>query len=370
MNAPLLTSLEERLEALHQQYQLHFAGQMRATRDLEMIGLMIEAVEVIGQEAGAIAPNGGAARQSALLELSSERLALYRNERVAIEAAATELGPEGIEAARLGAQANSVFHAYRRHFAGQSRSTRDLGLLMEMIADLKAVDERLAGLYEKIGLDSIASDRAVIANYLKLLTAERGEIQNARDAGTLDERAGTLAHVANGQFALYGHLFAGLSRVSRRPELLERMIEQLEAVLARMEGLQEVGLHAEHNRDNAKVVRERMTNWKAELAAIRQVREQTSLLAMVEALGEAADGVLQVYNTHFAGEDRKTRELDVLDALCTRMGELVRQMLTLSRVRRLTANERNLSMAWDALHMLETEWDEVARVQQAPGAPD
>ncbi len=368
MNQALLHSLMERLDAMHQQYNLHFAGQNRVTRDPEMIALMIEAVETIEREARRLQANGDAALRNDVLALAEERLQLYRGERSAIADAIKEAGPAGIEAARIGSRANSVFLQYGRHFAGRARASRDLGLLQEMVDDLRTLGTRLDELIAAHRLIDSDSDRAVIAEQLALFESEYDHVRAARDAGTLDEQAGTLANVANGQFELYAAHFGGQPRVSRRPELLQRMIEQLEAVLARMEGLQEIGLHSEHNRANIGIVRQRMSAWQQELVEIRNAREQTSMLAMVEALAEAADQVLGAYNEHFAGQNRRDRELATLSALCDRMREIERQMEAIARAGRLTANERNMAMARDILNMLEREWVEIRGIQQPDGA--
>ena len=364
MSQVLLQSLAERLDGLHQQYNLHFAGQMRATRDPQMIALLIEAAVAIEREARRIQANGDAALRQEVLDRAAERKTLYGNEAKAIAQAVADMGPEGVEAAIAGRRANSVFHRYARHFAGRSRSTRDLGLLQEIIDDLRSIKAHLEALKAQRQLTQATADVQVIEGQLTLFEAELGHIRDARDAGTLDERAGTLAQIANGQFALYETNFAGQSRVSRRPELLQRAIAQLEAVLARMEGLQEIGLHDEGNRGNIGLVRGRLQAWQSELTAIREVRQETSILAMTEALGEAADKILGAYNEHFAGQDRATRSLELLGGLCDQMGEVERQMYAIGGVQRLTVNERNLAMARDLLHMLEDEWSSIQSLRQ------
>ena len=57
-------------------------------------------------------------------------------------------------------------------------------------------------------------------------------------------------------------------------------------------------------------------------------------------------------------------DLDLLIALCDRMLEIERQMAAIARVGQLTANERNLAMARDVLHMLEREWAEIQAARQ------
>ena len=368
MNSTLLQALDDRLEAVHEQYNLHYAGQMRITRSQRMISLLLEETGSIELQLQQIEANGQSSERQTLLDRCEERKTLYKNELEAIVEAVAEVGPLGVEAAILGTRANFIFHRYRRHFAGKARSTRDIGCLLEMIADLEAIRSEMKRLQGSVQLDSLGRDIEVVDDYHGLLTGERSEFQGARDAGTLEERSGILAEVANGQFQLYEVHFAGLSRVSRRPELLERMIGQLQVVLARMEGLEQVGLHDENNRGNIATVTERVEMWRTEIEKIREVREQTTLLSMAETLNDDAEAVLGLYNEHFAGQDRNSRNPDLLSGLCDRMGEAERQMESVGRAQRLSNNEYNLSMVRDAMTMLENEWQEITGVNDGDDA--
>ncbi len=363
MNASLLKSLRESLDSTHEQYNLHFAGQMRATRSPDMMRLMIEAAEAISRDTKRVEANGDAAEKQSLLDMCSERLALYQSELAAIESARKTIGRDGLEAALLGTRANFIFHRYIRHFAGQDRGTRDLGLLAEMTADLHAISDQMAALANGPAAADLEHDRAVVAEYIELFSNERGAVLAARDSGTLEDQAGRLANLANDQFHLYSMHFAGRARVSRRPELLERMIGTLESVIERMKGLQQIGHHSEHNAGNIAIVAERLADWRSELAAVREQRQSTPLLTMVEALGEAVEPVLATYNEEFAGLDRLTRELGLLTVLCDALGELERQMERIGSVEQLTANERNLQMVRDAMVMFEKEWQAIAEAK-------
>lgn len=364
MSAALIQSLRDRLEGVHAQYHLHFAGQSRITRNEEMMRIMIEQAGAIQTEAKGLksANNDG---HASLLALCVERLDLYSGELKQIRRARQEAGPHGIEAAQHGARANFVISQYRRHFAGENRGTRDLGLLAEMITDLQALQAEMTAISKVYGGGSVADDLGVIGEYLAMFREEQGEIASARDAGSVEDQASNLAGLANGQFEVYRLHFAGQPRVSRRPELLQRMIDNLTSAVERMKGLQENGLHVQYNTDNIAVVTERLGMWTEEITAIRDVRSQTPLLTMVENLSEAAETVLEVYNERFAGQQRESRDLELLGALCDRLVELERQMERLARVQPLTQNERNLEMVRDAISMLNDEWDEVAQAKAA-----
>ena len=291
MSAALVTSLRDRLDGVHAQYHLHFAGQPRVTRNAEMMRLMLEQATSIQTEAQPLSAELTGVED--LLALCGERLELYKGELTEIKRAREEVGPSGVEAAILGARANYVFARYRRHFAGRSRSTRDLGLLLEMTRDLEKIHNHMGELTQVFAGGSLSKDMEVVGEYLEMFRAEHQEIATARGAGTQEDQASVLASLANEQFELYRLHFAGQPRVSRRPELLERMVGSLETALARMTALRDNGLHVEYNGDNINIVQERLGMWRQELTAIRDVRSQTPLLTMVDALSEAADVVLE-----------------------------------------------------------------------------
>ncbi|MCB9739553.1 MAG: hypothetical protein H6747_09820 [Deltaproteobacteria bacterium] len=363
--ASLFAELKDRLDGLHQQYQLHFAGQPRVTRNPEMMRAMLESARAVRQELAGLSANDEVRQAQALAE---ERVNLYHGEQRSIVQARSEAGDKGVEASWLGQRANHLFHRYRRHFAGRSRSTRDLALLAEMVRDLRGIRAEMATLASGWSSDQLRNDIGVVDQYLGLFEGEQKEIKGARDAHAPEEAEGIYAQLANDQFELYRLHFAGQPRVSRRPELLERMISTLETILARMEGLEQQGFHGQHNRQNREIVRDRLGQWREEIEAVRKVRSETPLSRMVQELGAAADVVLQLYNERFAGQSRTDRDVDLLVALCDRLWDLTRQMEGLARVHDLVDNERNLEMTYDLLHMMETEHDEIVRAQQGDAA--
>ena len=356
--------LQERLDALHQQYHLHFAGQPRVTRNLEMMRQMHRGAEAVRSELSALPEN---AARTAVLSLARERIDLYASEAKAIDEARVSVGDRGVEGAWLGQRANHVIHRYRRHFAGRSRSTRDVSLMVEMTADLKALRAEMSTLSSGWRSSSVEHDIGVVDSYLKLFQQEQVEIKAARDGATAETAEGIYAQLANYHFELYRLHFAGQPRVSRRPELLERMIGNLEGILSRMEALPAQGFHGEHNPQNMRVVADRLGQWREEIEQVRKVRSETPLKQMVGELGRAGEVVLEVYNERFAGESRLTRDLDLLGALCDRLWDLSRQMEMLARVQSIAENERNLEMTYDLLHMMEAEYDEIETAQKNAG---
>ncbi len=363
--AQTIQQLQERLDALHQQYYLHFAGQPRVTRNLEMMRQMRRGAEAVLSELGTLPES---AARTAALSLARERIDLYTSEAKAIDEARVAVGDRGVEGAWLGQRANHVIHRYRRHFAGRGRSTRDVSLLVEMTADLKGLRSEMSTLSSGWRSSSVEHDISVVDSYLKLFQQEQSEIKAARDGATPEAAESIYAQMANEHFELYRLHFAGQPRVSRRPELLERMIGNLEGILSRMEALPAQGFHGEHNPQNMRVVADRLGQWRDELEQIRKVRSETPLKQMIGELGRAGEVVLEVYNERFAGEARATRDLGLLGALCDRLWDLSRQMEMLARVQSIVENERNLEMTYDLLHMMESEYDEIETAQKSAGA--
>ena len=135
--------------------------------------------------------------------------------------------------------------------------------------------------------------------------------------GTPEEQASALAECANGQFRLYDTHFAGKSRVTRRPALLQRMIDTLTQVHDRMRTLRDQGLRVDFNDQNMRVVEESLQTYKSELVAIRADRERTKFADLQGMLGGAA-------NEAMSAAEKKDR-LDALNAERDRLQLMVRK---------------------------------------------
>lgn len=356
-----LDELRKEVDDINATYEARFAGHSRVTRDVgEIESLVSRTREVLkGLESAAL-------KDEALLKTARENLALYQQEREAIIAAKAGGGADLEEFARLGTQANFVFSRYRRHFSGKSRSTRDLGLLAEMIDDLVKVQQRMQPIANKNkGVEGLAGDLELVGNNIKLYTSERGEITDARNGGTAEQQADTLAEVANGQFKLYQDHFADKSRITRRPQLLQRMIDNLKTTKDRMEGLRKAGLESDANTKNIEIVEANLKMYTTEIAEIKKARASVKLADLMGALGGAANDVMEEYRANFAGKSRKGRDLDLLSKLCDQLGEIARQMSDLGRAEVQDFNLRNLQIVTDNLVMLDNEYDEIQKVNAA-----
>jgi len=108
------------------------------TRDLTLLDRLTTDTKSLLVEAEAVE---GA--QQSLIPTLQERLDLYSKELVAITAA-KDAGPDELLAATLADWTWLANRRYLRNFAGQSRLTRDLGLLQELLLEQRRWRDLLA----------------------------------------------------------------------------------------------------------------------------------------------------------------------------------------------------------------------------------
>ena len=359
-----LSDLHRRLAANDTRYALHFAGHPRLTRRPELLASMIADATAILTDVRAL--KAGTDRQ-AITQSAQRQKDLYATERQAVVQLQAQMGPLAREASLLGTRANLVFHRYARHFAGQNRSSRDGTYLRDMIDELATISKQMQAIRADQDIDGLRADTEVVDGRLVQFRTETAHIAAAQTEAAPDEQAGALANVANNLFNQYKVHFAGLPRVSRRPELLVRLVEALDAVRERMTALQTQGLHDEHNAANIGIVEARLQAWTQELAAIRAERQTATFATMVKDLATAADAELESYAAHFAGQSRRTRDLGRLSDMLDRLDEIERQMTRLDLVQDNADNALHLAVVRDAMTMYQNEYDEIAKVQGKAG---
>jgi hypothetical protein len=130
-----------------------------------------------------------------------------------------------------------------------------------------------------------------------------------------------------------------------------------------MEALESQGLRSGINGKNMGIVREQLGVYRNELEAIRQARAETGFEDLVKALGTAANGIIDKYRTSFAGQDRRTRDVNVLNDLCDGLYDIAWQMDELDRVREDTGNQQNLDVVLDYLRLYQREHSLVKEAQ-------
>jgi hypothetical protein len=352
-----MTSLSEFAKTVDQQYQRHFAGHPRFSRDASLLRRM--AADVRGRIDQEQVSEG---RRTILDKLASQAK-LFEDEATQIEGIQSST-PEDFLAHEYRSWIDLVFDRYRRSFAGQNRSERDLHLLRSLRVELEKVDGRLAKLAERRSSDVISETQRVGREHATLFESEFGEIARLRDVGEVPQQTSMLANDANRLFTGWGDYFGGKSRVSRRLERLELMIEHLGWIDEKMSALEGEKDPDGLNRKNREICAQRKSFYETELQQIRQARSQTGFDDIVLSLGESANQAFATYREVFAGKDRQSVPLAKLNIICEELFDLAVQMNELDMVRSHDANQQNLSTVLDQLRLFQREYDTIRKTQE------
>jgi hypothetical protein len=367
MSDSTLAELQKELEQLDASYQDGYAGKDRTTVDP---GGLVELASRAKRALDRVDALGALTAGEEVTKLRAElaqRADLYERERRMV-AAAKEMGPSferfGIE----GAAANFVFDRYNRHFAGQSRDTRDHGLIKELVEELKGVKKRMLAIGGKKLPDAMQADVDLVQSNIERYQVEEREIPKAQATGTPEEQADRWAFLANQQFALYATHFAGKSRLTRRPALLVRMVDNLKRYRAGMFDLKNRGLDSASNANNIGIVDGRIQAYDKELAEIRKVRSGVKLVDIMGALGNAANELFAEYRDNYAGKDRTGVDLARLGLMLDQLDEIRRQMEELGRVEKNEVNTKNAAVVREYQVNWVREWQAVRTAQQGTSA--
>ena len=296
--------LQERLAACEEQYGLHFAGHPRVTRDPDMLAALIVEVERLSSVS-----------DPAVANLAAQALQVYRGEWQAICDAHARAGATGRVVAQLGRRASLTMHRYNRHFAGQGRPGRDVGLLEETVADLRALQQPLT--------DLSAEAAATVQNFVSVLVREQTAIVAARRQGALQHQAAAWGTAANTLLDTYQRQCLGRRQLAVRPEVLARLASQMAKVLEAMRAIKDHGLALQHHDEALGHLGDQLTAWQAEHAELANLRQRASADDLGEVLNAELDDLLNDYNAHVsAGAPQKV----ILVGLCDRADELERQL--------------------------------------------
>ncbi len=360
MAKPTLADLKERADSVYSTYSANFAGKPRATRDLSMLDNLIGELSSVVEDARTLMNGDRNPAILSFLETATDNLERYRNEQSAIQDAQSR--PYAAESALVANRANRVFDVYGRHFAGKDRATRDRMLLHEMVLELEELRGQLQKLVDA-GAESARSDLETVEKQLGLYREEVTNIARASTVGTPDEVASRLAELANRQFALYREHFAGKSRVTRRPELLERLIANLEEYQAEMRELQDEGYTSEQNRNNIGIIAQNLELYRTELQEVRKARDENSVRDIAGALGGAANDIFNEYGEHFAGKDRRTRDLELMGRICDALRDVALQMRAIDQQIEIEMNQKNLRIVEERWATYESEYRKIAEAR-------
>jgi hypothetical protein len=322
-------------DKLHGRWTREFAGKPRHTRDLGELERLIEKTAVLAKKAKGIPGEKGDAVEKVVLE----RLKLYRDERDSIAEAQYDR-PEVGEIHQLGIAVDRAMATWRRHFAGRDRRTRDLVRLDDLLASLGRAVPRLTELAEthpEVKKENLES----LAGQLEVFKDERDEIVKLRKAAEPATRAAML--LAEAQSTLDRYRVLGALRATKA-QIIELDL-------------------GDSQTENLNVLTQHITAWETERPLIAKAREEIQARDLTNQLGLVANKLFQIYQQQFAGQDRATRNLQLLSDVCDRLGDVSDQMAAHDLTSAEKINRKNTPLVEDRVRRYETEWIEIAKVK-------
>ncbi len=257
-------------------YMRHFAGKDRSTRDLSLLGELVDELKQIDKRMTQLIEESKNADFSRDREVVRNNLAQYQKEIAEIEKA-QETGTPEQQASVLATLANDQFAVYQGHFAGEPRVSRRPALLMRVVGALKRIRERMNALREGgLDVDFNAKNIAIVEERLKVYETELVEIRKIRQQTAMPEIMAELGGAANKLFDEYRAGFADKPRNQADVALLGRICDKLGEIRRQMSEMS----WAEDNEMNTKnldVVTEQLVMFEGEYEAV--VRAQAPAAA-------------------------------------------------------------------------------------------
>lgn len=253
-------------------YRRHFAGKARATRDLGLLGELIEDLERLDAQMQGLAKRFDNEELRGARTSLEANLKLYRQERAAIREARLS-GTLDEQAGILATLANDQFELYRTHFAGQPRNSRRPSLLERIVTNLETILDRMKGLQQQ-GLHAEANDNniGIVEGRLAAYRTELEAVRQARQQTSWPDLVNALGQAANALFDKYRENYAGHDRATRDPDLLASIAEGLVDVARQMDDLDRVR-EDDTNQHNLQIVLDHLRLYDREHGLIRQARE-------------------------------------------------------------------------------------------------
>ena len=360
------------LQKIQEGYQVGFAGQPRLTRAAGQLDAWVSQIKALAPRIKTLPPQ----MRNELTELTRQRVDLYQREASSIRKAqqmstASKVAYGHIEWANLHSD------RYQRHFAGQSRNTRDGSLLSDLSVEAQVWLEQAQGHFDAHRDDLSESASQDFEQRIQRLQEsetmyqkELKAITEAQKPEHAQERADLLAHLANQCFQTYRAHFAGQSRQSRNLTTLERVNTQLEMIAQQMKELMQTAKadleDAERAQRNLKIVMDNLTGYQAEEQEIDQAQQTLDYNGWVKVLSDAAQGVYDDYTDQFANKPRHSCDPIVLCYLCDRLYDIAVQLRPFVEYSTEREERGVLLMMLDQLRLYHREYNLVREATQAP----
>jgi hypothetical protein len=248
-------------------YARHFAGKDRATRDLALLGELVDDLKQIDKRMGALLEEHRVQDFQRDREVVVQNLQQYQKEIPLIENAQKSGTPEE-RASVLASLANNQFAVYQTHFAGEPRISRRPALLMRIISSLKSIKERMVA-FQQGGLNLEFNDKniEVVTGRLEVYENELAEIRKLRQQTQMADIMGELGGAANKLFETYRASFANKPRQQVDTDLLGGLCDKLGEIRRQMSDM----ARAEDNEMNDKnldIVTEQLVMFEGEYEAV------------------------------------------------------------------------------------------------------
>jgi hypothetical protein len=255
-------------------YMRHFAGKDRATRDVALLGEMVEDLRQIEKRMTQLLDgvNKGNADFEKDRKVVRENLGQYQKEIDLIEGAQTS-GTSEEQAGILATLANNQFAIYQGHFAGEPRVSRRPALLMRVTATLKKIRDRMTALRDGgLKIDFNDKNITIVEDRLKTYENELGEVRKLRQATPMTDIMGELGGAANKLFDDYRGAFADKARSQADATRLALLCDKLGEIRRQMLDMS-FAEDSEMNQKNLDIVTEQLVMFEGEYEAVARAQQ-------------------------------------------------------------------------------------------------
>lgn len=256
-------------------YGRHFAGKDRSTRDLALLGELVEDLKPIEKRMTQLLEERAVPDFERDRKVVRDNLARYQSEIELVDQAQKSGTPEE-RASVLATLANAQFTVYQSHFAGEPRVSRRPALLMRVVSSLKKIHQRMVEFRDGgLELEFNTKNIGIVEERLKVYESELAEIRKVRQATPMPEIMGELGGAANKLFDEYRKNFADKPRAQVDADLLGTICDKLGEIRRQMTEMS----WAEDNEMNAKnldIVTEQLVMFEGEYEAVLRARAQSS----------------------------------------------------------------------------------------------